>query len=201
MRRYGQVSRSHAPAGAYHSPRVFMDDDFWVRNFPRFTILARRRMATARPVAGMEPADYVLAAAELLMSGRRRCRAKYTPESCVQGVIDSLISHASADLENSFGHDSLSDGEDDAPNRQDTLPASETSVEDDVGTRERLASFRDGFADPLHRQYIDLVAGGCDSAADAATALGVTLSVVRNIVKVVRRRRAQWPGTARSKTT
>lgn len=190
MKKYTKRTNPPAEPDDYYAPQEFMDEEFWERNFRKFTVLARRRIAalpwyrvfSGRASGGLEPADYVLEAAELLMSGRRRCRKKYTREAAVAGILDSLISHHSGDVENSFAHTLLS-----------ATDRSGEQADENVVLQDRLEKFKAGFADEKQRHYIDLIAKGeCDSAEDAARVLGVPVSTVRNIVKVVRRRRDQW---------
>src|SRR5947207_220465 len=98
MRTYKRSAATPRTNGTFYAAKDFADEEFWGVNFPKFTAIARRRMATLlryRGAGGQEPADYVLKAAELLLSGRRRCRQQYSREACVYGILDSLISHDS----------------------------------------------------------------------------------------------------------
>jgi hypothetical protein len=188
-------------------PGAFFEEALWRTNARRFVLFAARRIRCrswrgsfdGRPPGGKEAEDYVSEARELLMSGQRRYTARYSPERCVYATIASLISHDADAAENQIPHDYLTtlarDDENDHALGVPAVTALDTpSIEETIAAREYLEKFKSNFTDEALRRYLDLLADGYVTAAEAAAELDLLESDIWNIRKALKRPRGQWPG-------
>jgi hypothetical protein len=166
-------------------PEAFFDDDFWSLYSRRFTLFAERRIRRHTFWRGKQATDYVTDAFLLLAAGQRRCNACYDRETCVMGVIASLVSHDAERLGNRMTRD-----------LEPSMDAATefAGIEDILAAREFLEQYKTNFADETVRRYLDLLADGDWSAAEAAEELGVPEAKIWTIRKGLKRPRGRWPG-------
>jgi hypothetical protein len=187
-------------------PEQFISDAWWRGESPRLEGFAAfqigrhiwRNHSGEAPGGAPQAADYVQRAAEAILSGRRRYRKGVPPIAFVFMVIHSFVTNDAQLIENRQDHRFLTSAPEKGVEIDESLIPDRIDVpnpEELYAAQELVDEFVRGL--PLeYRMYVEiLISGLYPTAEDRARRLGVQVSKIRNMDKVIRRMRSTWKGS------